>query len=353
MLRLSRLRGGEATIESGRSDWETVFDSRPCAPLEESQPSWPFRGMEGGGRIAEFSPGKVLLTVGDHGFNGVDFDVDWVSDLSTSYGKTLLIDLSDGTAEVYSIGHRNAQGLWVDDTASVYQTEHGPRGGDELNRLERGGVYGWPSITHGTNYSAHEWPREPDERIISLAKESKYAWVPSIGVSNLVRVSGARFERWSGDLLVGALLDEAVWRIREQDGGIGFAERIPIGERVRDIVEAPDGRILLLVDSYSLASLEPTELAISACLGCHSIDARAVNTLGPNLDGVLGRDVASERDYGFSAALAAFGGQWSRERLDEFLTDPGSVVPGTTMVMEGIQDPAVRREILDYLADGR
>jgi len=75
-----------------------------------------------------------------------------------SYGKTILIHLDDGTSEIYSLGHRNPQGLYVTPEGAIWSTEHGPQGGDELNLIVRGANYGWPLVTYGTDYGSAAWP---------------------------------------------------------------------------------------------------------------------------------------------------------------------------------------------------
>ena len=94
--------------------------------------------------------GKILLTVGDHEYDGIKRKPILAQDRSTPYGKTMTIDLHSGASELYSMGHRNPQGLYIDPQGVIWSTEHGPQGGDELNILLQDANYGWPLVTHGT-----------------------------------------------------------------------------------------------------------------------------------------------------------------------------------------------------------
>src|SRR5690606_36143508 len=142
-----------------------------------------FQGLDIGGRMASLGADTLLLTLGEHQFDGVRTPVAFAQDTAVSYGKTYLIDLRTGTVERFTMGHRNPQGLYIDPSGTVWSTEHGPRGGDELNRLVRGGNYGWPIVTYGVNYGATAWPMNPRQGTHEGYDRPVYAWVPSIAVS--------------------------------------------------------------------------------------------------------------------------------------------------------------------------
>ena len=156
---------------------------------------------------------------------------------------------SDSLPELYSIGHRNVQGLALDPaTGDVWEHEHGPRGGDELNRLEAGGNYGWPIVTEGLDYQG--------ARISPITDDPRYAapvhgWTPSIAPSGLAIYRGDLFP-WDGQALVGGL---ASGNLRRVDTATG-EEVVLLGDlksdgdkfRVRDVDVEPDGAVLLLIE---------------------------------------------------------------------------------------------------------
>jgi len=203
-----------------------------------------------GGRLAFLPDGSLLLTTGD----GFDYR-EAAQDLSSGLGKVLRMTPDGGPAPgnpfagapyVYTYGHRNPQGLAVAANGTVWLHEHGPRGGDEVNRLEPGVNYGWPAITHGKDYSGAlvspytEWPgmAQPD-----------WQWTPSIAPSGLAVGAGDLFPDWRDDLLVGALVAREV-RLLELEQGRPVRERALFGEvdaRVRDVRFGPDGAVYLLL----------------------------------------------------------------------------------------------------------
>jgi hypothetical protein len=260
VLRVSLLETTHEQLASTSldGDWTTVFESRPCLPLIGKD--WPFSGMEGGGRLRLLDDSTFLLTVGDHGFNGVVYPTDYVSDSSASYGKTLKVHLGgDKRVEVFTIGHRNPQGLFIDASGKVWETEHGPEGGDELNLLEAGINYGWPHVTYGTNYGKLTWPRNPHQGQHNGYRLPIYAWVPSVGTSNLIRVQKDLFAAWKDDLVVATLVGGEIFRLRLDGSRVVLTEPVKVGERVRDVLENGAGEIVLWTDSRSIAVVRPGE----------------------------------------------------------------------------------------------
>lgn len=340
------------------SEWKTLYETTPCLPVrgEHRRRGIPFVGYFGGGRMALLNSDTLLLTVGDFGFDGLASVHAYAQDPSVSYGKTIAINIADGRATIFTTGHRNPQGLFVDPSGTIWSTEHGPQGGDELNRLVQGGNYGWPFATYGTDYGSLVWPlNKPDPEQKGYAAPV-FAWVPSVGISNLVAVERALFSEWRGDLLIATLKAKTLFRARVRDGQIKYLEPIIVESRIRDLIEGHDGSLMLWTDDQKLISLRPREdttgesLFAEKCSGCHQSSLVSGNRIGPDLLGIVGRQVASVASYpDYSSSLRRLGGVWTEERMEEFLKAPSAFCPGTTMDFAGDASAAERRAILSYL----
>jgi cytochrome c2 len=295
-------------------------------------------------------------------------------DTTSDFGKTIRIDLNGGERTIYSIGHRNPQGLHVTPDGTVWASEHGPRGGDELNIIKAGVNYGWPSVTYGTEYGTLSWPPSEDPGRHTGYESPVFAWAPSIGVSSIISVQQPLFGLWRGDLLIGSLRDRTLYRARIEGQRVVYVEPLMrIGYPVRDLVELPDGRVALLFDGGDVGVLSPipdsdsdttaaanpssTEnkvdtdsLVLGQCRGCHSIGDGTAHGIGPDLKGIVGRRIASAPGYEYSEALKGLSGRWTRERLDQFLWDPMNYAPGTSMKTDVIPNGNVRKKLIDYLA---
>ena len=211
-----------------------------------------------GGRMIFLPDGTLLLTVGD----GFEYKAA-AQDLGSHLGKILRLT-RDGSApadnpfvgrtgarpEIWTYGHRNPQGLARDPASGdVWEHEHGPRGGDEINRLRAGANYGWPLVTHGIDYDLSiisERAFAPD------VERSWFFWAPSIAPSGLAIYRGKAFSDWDGKLLVGGLVTKSVSRLRpaKQAGFFIEEERMlgSQGKRVRDVRVGPDGLVYVLTD---------------------------------------------------------------------------------------------------------
>lgn len=204
-----------------------------------------------GGRMAFLPDGTLLLTTGD-GFNYREA----AQDIGNGLGKVMRMN-DDGSPAagnpfteapyVYTYGHRNPQGLAVADDGTVWLHEHGPKGGDEVNKLEPGLNYGWPAVTFGIDYSGAII--SPHTTLPGMTLPEHY-WVPSIAPSGLAIYQGSQFPDWSGDLLVGALVDQEVRHLEIEDGKVD-GEDAPfdgISARIRDIRIGPDGSIYVVTN---------------------------------------------------------------------------------------------------------
>jgi len=150
-------------------------------------------------------------------------------------------------SETWTTGHRTPYGLAFAPDGRLWELEHGPRGGDELNLIEPGKNYGWPLVSYGHNYNGVPIP-SPDTRP-DLTKPVIY-WVPVIAPGSLTFYNGKMFPQWKGSALIGGLATKSLDRITFDDkGGAKPAERWDVGHRIRDVEVAPDGAIWLLEDS--------------------------------------------------------------------------------------------------------
>jgi glucose/arabinose dehydrogenase len=150
-------------------------------------------------------------------------------------------------SETWSTGHRTPYGLAFAPDGRLWELEHGPRGGDELNLIEPGKNYGWPLVSYGHNYNGVPIP-SPDSRP-DLTKPVIY-WVPVIAPGNLMFYQGAMFSQWNGSAIISGLASHALLRVTFDDkGGAAMAERWDVGHRVRDVEVAPDGALWMVEDA--------------------------------------------------------------------------------------------------------
>jgi len=160
-------------------------------------------------------------------------------------------------AETWSMGHRTPYGMAFSPTGELWEVEHGPRGGDELNLIEKGKNYGWPLVSYAPNYSGVPIPH-PDTRP-DLAKPVIY-WVPVIAPGSLMFYRGTQtFPQWDGNGFISGMGTRSLNRvIMDGKGGATMAERWDMGKRIRDVAEAPDGSLWLLEDANPGALIHVT-----------------------------------------------------------------------------------------------
>jgi len=149
-------------------------------------------------------------------------------------------------AEIWTSGHRTPYGLAFAPDGRLWELEHGPRGGDELNLIEPGKNYGWPLVSYATNYNGVPIP-SPDTRP-DLTKPVIY-WTPVIAPGNLVFYKGAMFPQWQGSALIGGMASMTLTRVTfDGKGGATPAERWSVGQKVRDVAVAPDGAVWIVTN---------------------------------------------------------------------------------------------------------
>tara|TARA_Y100000748_G_scaffold215067_1_gene180376 strand:+ start:692 stop:1786 length:1095 start_codon:yes stop_codon:yes gene_type:complete len=211
-----------------------------------------------GGRIAFLPDNTLLLTLGD----GFDYR-EQAQNTANHLGSIVrlnrdgsapednpFVGQADAMPELYSIGHRNVQGILVDDAGRVFSHEHGPRGGDEINLIEAGKNYGWPKITYGIDYNGSQI--SPYTELPGLEQPLVY-WDPSIAPSGMTLYQGELFPEWQGSLLVSALAGKEVRRVELKGNAAGEQESLftELDQRFRDVRTGPDGAVYLLTDSPS------------------------------------------------------------------------------------------------------
>ena len=210
---------------------------------------------------------------GEHLFlsSGDRMQGDPAQDLSNNLGAVLRLNL-DGTPaegnpfwdrggvsrEIWSYGHRNALGLQFDLDGQLWDLEHGPRGGDEINRVERGANYGWPVRSNGVNYNGSDIPDHTADD--GFSKPAIY-WTPVIAPGDFVFYSGALWPEWRNQALIANLGTQTLVRV-SLSGNAGTEEqRVDFGKRLRDIAEGPDGALYIAEDGKGgrLLRLTPAE----------------------------------------------------------------------------------------------
>lgn len=275
-----------------------------------------------------------------------EYDMPLSQDERYLEGKIIKINLSDNSNSIFSKGHRNPQGLALIDDM-ILSTEHGPRGGDELNIINENQNYGWPLVTHGTTYAdfkAYDYIKTIPGRHDGF-KKPIFSWSPGLGISNLVEI--LNFDNsWNKDVLISSLKNMSLYRVRILDKRILFAERIWVGNRIRDITMSKDGKIFLWTDNKKIIKLVNANYKkdlnvvrtgydinkITPCLSCHYLnsgDKPSSNLVAPTLSKIFERNIASDEDYDYSKALKSFDGQWTKLKMAKYLTDPQKFAPGT------------------------
>ncbi|MEO1023736.1 MAG: PQQ-dependent sugar dehydrogenase [Bacteroidota bacterium] len=246
---LMRARLNEAG--TGLVDQEVLYKATPNTT----------RGQHFGSRIVFDNAGYVYFSVGDRGNRDTypqnpDLDggkIYRLHDDGRIPDDNPFVD-DDGLDAVYSYGHRNPQGMAKHPaTGEIWAHEHGPRGGDELNKIRRGANYGWPIISYGINYNGTTFA-EGTAR--AGMEQPELYWVPSIAPSGMVFVNSDRYPGWEGDVLIGSLKFSYITRVDMDGDTIVGQENLVSGiGRVRDVRQGPDGYVYFSVDGRGIFRL--------------------------------------------------------------------------------------------------
>jgi aldose sugar dehydrogenase len=246
--------GATTAVARGRLDGNRLVDVRDIFVAN----AWGRPGVHFGSRLLFDRDGFLYVTIGDRG------TMQRAQNRGDHAGTTLRLR-DDGSVpadnpfvgqagvlpEIFTYGNRNAQGMTLHPvTGEVWQTEHGPRGGDEVNLIRAGRNYGWPVITYGINYDGTTITGETAR---DGMEQPLHHWTPSIAAAGMTFYTGDRFPEWRGNLFVAALAGQHVARVTLNGTTPSGQEQIlrGAGERFRSIVEGPDGYLYLLTDSGS------------------------------------------------------------------------------------------------------
>ena len=213
------------------------FKSNPCVPVSAVQ--------HAAGRLAVIDKKSAYLTIGDLGYSEID-NVNRRGDLGSVF------KVSATTREKISTGHRNQQGILLIGK-DLYTSEHGPRGGDELNIIEKGVDYGWPAVTYGEPYSSGDYVRPKETGNHDGYRKPLTYWVPSVAPTELVQLNGSGWGPWSGQIVMGTLRDESLIFIELLDAKrVGEITTQPVNERIRDLEIGAQGEMIATTDSGKL-----------------------------------------------------------------------------------------------------
>ena len=242
-------RGRLSEDRSRVTDVEDIFVQEPPSPTP----------MHYGARILFDGEGHAFITTGEH---FTEKERTRAQELDSTYGKIVRVNL-DGSiprdnpfqgkegalGSIWSLGHRNIQGAAFEPgTDRLWVVEHGPKGGDELNLVRRGANYGWPRVSYGENYDSSP-VGTGKARHTGEFVEPRYYWDPVIAPGGAIFYQGEMFADWKGDLLISSLRPGALVRLALKGDTVVGEERLLRDQgRIRDIVEAPDGALLVLVD---------------------------------------------------------------------------------------------------------
>ena len=217
----------------------TWFTSKPCVPISAVQ--------HAAGRIEVINKSSVYMTVGDLGFTKID-QVNMRQDLGSVF------KISKSKVEKISQGHRNQQGILLIGK-DLYISEHGPRGGDELNLIIRGQDYGWPAVSYGQPYSLGDYIKPGLTESHEGFTKPLTHWVPSVAPTELVQLPNT-WGQWSFQMVMGTLREESLIFIQLTNRTtVGEISTVNVGERIRDLEISKEGQIIATTDSGKLLTI--------------------------------------------------------------------------------------------------
>ena len=245
-----------AAVACSRASGADNIALEPMRVVFRQEPPWRSTGHYGS-RIVFTPDGNMFVTLGERQRS----DSRAIAQrMDNTFGKIVRIGVDgsiprdnpfagqDGpAAQVWSLGHRNLQSAALrPSTGELWTVEHGPRGGDELNRPRAGRNYGWPVITYGIDYNGRPMGDGITQK--DGMEQPAYYWDPVIAPSGMVFYTGALFTQWRGDALIGGLKSKSVTRLVFDGDRVAAEERIDVDGRVRDLAEGNDGAVYLLIE---------------------------------------------------------------------------------------------------------
>lgn len=347
--------------------------------------------MQIAGRMIVMQDGTLLIGITDDNYHK-----QYTQRLDSHIGKMVRInrdgtvpadnpfrEKADALPEIWSYGHRVPNGLYQDPvTGDIWETDPGPKGGDELNQVKRAANYGWPITTWGFDYTdGQAGPHQTAPNI----EAPVVVWTPSGTPAGVTRYRGSAYPFWDGDYFVGMLSGKWLERVRLSNGTPVLQERLlmDLEERIRDVRVGPDGYLYVLTDhdrgrllrlmpdsppsnarvahKLERPTVKPFELDYGdpvkgeaafkeRCASCHSIGTKiAGGSIGPDLEHVYARKAGSQPGYPYSSGMARLPQEWDFISLNIFMSGPTAYVPGTRMSTPPVDDLRTRIDIAGFL----
>ena len=216
---------------------EAWFRSKPCVPISAVQ--------HASGRMEVIDATSAYLTVGDLGYPSIN-NRKKRGDLGS------IFKISRTKVTKVSTGHRNAQGIAMVNGTTLMASEHGPRGGDEINIIKQGADYGWPFVTYGEPYGAGDYVRPTQTGTHEGYPQPIKYWVPSIAPTELVQLPATGYGEFNGGLAMGTLKEQVIVFMKLNGLRITTTELVSVDARIRDLDVMPDGRLLASTDDGKL-----------------------------------------------------------------------------------------------------
>ena len=232
------LRISKAELKTTPLSFISAYESEECVGSLQaaSMQNYKHNGNEG-----------ILISTSVHASEKIEL----AQDLKSILGKILFLDISTNEISIFSYGHRSPQGLLAMKNV-IISTEHGPRGGDELNKIEYDKNYGWPISSYGETYEDLPEPKYKKSHELFDFKEPIYSFIPSIGISEIINLPNTFSNHWQNNFILASLNNKSLFRIKFDKNfeKIIYMERIFIGKRIRDIKFYKKLNIILLAQQY-------------------------------------------------------------------------------------------------------